>query len=97
MVELIARTETDLPHLQATLFDSLSCLAYHSIETKGIILSMGGTNQILKILSVQAKSSPEANKKLTTATKLLKVKYTTILVSLRTKTSGFICRRPEQN
>ena len=28
-----------------------SCLAFHSIETKGIILSMGGTNQILKMIS----------------------------------------------
>ena len=87
MVELMPRTETGLGHLQvkpflevfkvtqyfqSVLFDSLSCLAYHSVETKGIILSMGGTNQLLKTISELAKTG-NADKKLITATKLLKV------------------------
>ena len=74
MVDLMPRSENQLAHLQSVLFDCLSCLAYHSIETKGIILSMGGTNQLLKIVSGYAKNTNGINdKKLTTATKLLKV------------------------
>ena len=74
MVDLMPRSESQLGHLQSVLFDCLSCLAYHSIETKGIILSMGGTNQLLKIISGYAKNTNSINdKKLTTATKLLKV------------------------
>ena len=74
MVDLMPRSENQLAHLQSVLFDCLSCLAYHSIETKGIILSMGGTNQLLKIVSGYAKNTNCINdKKLTTATKLLKV------------------------
>ena len=72
MVDLMARTENELNHAQSMLFDCLNCLAYHSVETKGIVLSMGGTNQLLKIIATAAKQK-QADKKLVTAAKLLKV------------------------
>merc|ERR1712062_462151 len=72
MVELISRSEDkSLAHIQPVLFDSLSCLAFHSIETKGIILSMGGTNQILKMIS--NRKSEKSPKTILTAIKLIKI------------------------
>ena len=69
MVELFDRKMTDkmAAKFQPTLFDSLHCMAFHSIETKGLILSMGGTKKLLGIIN-----TAKMDKTLLTGVKLLK-------------------------
>ncbi len=71
IVELIDRemSEHQKVPFQPMVLDSLHILAFHSMETKGIILSMGGTEKALEIL----RYSQKAEKTALTALKLLKV------------------------